>query len=306
MTLADTLPVTVIGGYLGAGKTTLVNHLLRHADGLKLAVLVNDFGDLPIDVDLIEAEDDRLLSITGGCVCCSFGNDLAGTLIDLKRGPAAIDHILIEASGVALPGSIASSIGLLSGFRLDGVVVLGDAETLRNRARDRFMGDTVLRQLDYADLILLNKTDLAPPDQLDDTLAWLHHRAPKVRVVIVRRATAPLALVLGVRLDDAEDRTTEGHDARDQFITISFPVANPVNAERLSASLASPELGLLRAKGFVRDLNGNLRTIQVVGHRYETTSAPPDAKPGLVCIGLKTEVNRVALERHLSGDGVST
>lgn len=300
MTPANTLPVTVIGGYLGAGKTTLVNHLLRHADGRKLAVLVNDFGDLPIDADLIEADEGNVLTITGGCLCCSFGNDLAGTLNDLKGGPASIDHILIEASGVALPGAIAGSIGLLLGFRIDGVVVLGDAETLQSRARDRFMGDTIERQLDAADLILLNKTDLVPPDQLEDTLAWLRHQVAKVRVVTTRRAAAPLEIVLGVHLDDAGNARTGRHDVHDQFITVSFPVAGPIDAERLSARLADPDLGLLRAKGFVRDLDGNLRTIQVVGHRYETTTAPLDAKPGLVCIGLKTQVKRAALERHLN------
>ena len=79
------LPVSVIGGYLGAGKTTLVNHLLRHANGRRLAVLVNEFGDLPIDADLIEAEEDGLISISGGCVCCSFGNDLIAALGDLAK-----------------------------------------------------------------------------------------------------------------------------------------------------------------------------------------------------------------------------
>ncbi|MGI9500605.1 MAG: CobW family GTP-binding protein [Geminicoccaceae bacterium] len=306
MATAGILPVTVIGGYLGAGKTTLVNHLLRHVDGLKLAVLVNDFGDLPIDADLIEAEDDRVLTITGGCLCCSFGNDLAGTLTDLKGGPTAVDHILIEASGVALPGSIAGSIGLLAGFRLDGVVVLGDAESLQSRANDRFMGDTIKRQLDDADLILLNKADLVPSDRFEDTLAWLHHQMPKARVVTTQRAAAPLEIILGAHLDDASNRRTGRHDANDHFIAVSFPATSPIDAERLSACLADPELGLLRAKGFVRDLDGSLRAIQVVGQRYETTTAPSDAKPGLVCIGLKTQIKRAVLERHLDGRGRST
>ncbi|MGI9509309.1 MAG: CobW family GTP-binding protein [Geminicoccaceae bacterium] len=299
MTIADTLPVTVIGGYLGAGKTTLVNHLLRHADGLKLAVLVNDFGDLSIDADLIEAEDDRILTITGGCLCCSFGNDLAGTLADLKGGPAALDHILIEASGVALPGAIAGSIGLLQGFRLDGIVVLGDAETLASRARDRFMGDTVLRQLDDADLILLNKADLASSQQLEATLGWLRHQVPKTRVVTTERGAAPLALVLGIYLDNPVGGQGTRHDASDRFVTFAFETTHPVDAERLAGGLADPDIGLLRAKGFVRDLDGTLRTIQIVGHRHEITAAPPNAKPGLVCIGLKTDVKKANLERHL-------
>ena len=88
---ARRLPVTLIGGYLGAGKTTLVNHLLHHADGRRLAVLVNEFGDLPIDADLIEARDGNLISIAGGCICCSFGSDLVAALLNIKqREPTSI------------------------------------------------------------------------------------------------------------------------------------------------------------------------------------------------------------------------
>ena len=90
------LPVTLIGGYLGAGKTTLVNALLRNAAGRRLAVLVNEFGALPIDGDLIEAEADNLISLAGGCVCCSFGSDLVAALGELRARVAAIDQVLIE------------------------------------------------------------------------------------------------------------------------------------------------------------------------------------------------------------------
>ena len=110
------VPVTVVGGYLGAGKTTLVNHLLRNAGGRRLAILVNDFGSLPIDADLIEAEEDDLISIAGGCVCCSFGSDLMGALMKLAARTPAPDHLLIETSGVALPGSVARSVALLAAF----------------------------------------------------------------------------------------------------------------------------------------------------------------------------------------------
>jgi len=92
-----TLPVTVIGGYLGAGKTTLINHLLRTANGMRLAVLVNEFGALSIDEDLIEAEQDDIISIAGGCICCSFGDDLSAALMDICAFKPPPDHILIEA-----------------------------------------------------------------------------------------------------------------------------------------------------------------------------------------------------------------
>ena len=88
-------PVTVIGGYLGAGKTTLINHMLRSANGLRLAILVNEFGDLAIDQDLIEAQDDGVMAISGGCVCCAYGNDMIGALEDMRDATPAFDHILI-------------------------------------------------------------------------------------------------------------------------------------------------------------------------------------------------------------------
>ncbi|MCB1346878.1 MAG: GTP-binding protein, partial [Rhodobacteraceae bacterium] len=118
------LPVTLLGGYLGAGKTTLVNHLLRHAEGQRLAVLVNDFGDLPIDADLIEARDEDLMTLAGGCVCCTVGDDLGETLRALCARDPRPDQLLIETSGVALPGALAGALSLMRDVALAAVVVL--------------------------------------------------------------------------------------------------------------------------------------------------------------------------------------
>ena len=142
-----TLPVTVIGGYLGAGKTTLINHLLRTANGMRLAVLVNEFGALSIDEDLIEAEQDDIISIAGGCICCSFGDDLSAALMDICAFKPPPDHILIEASGVAIPAAIDTSLTVLPGVQSNGIVVLVDAETVKTALEDINIGDTVQRQL---------------------------------------------------------------------------------------------------------------------------------------------------------------
>jgi len=191
------IPVSLIGGYLGAGKTTLVNSLLRHAGGRRLAVLVNEFGALPIDADLIAARDDNLISISGGCICCSFGSDLVAALIDIRTRGQPIDHLLIETSGVALPGSIVQSIALLPGLAIDGVIVLADAETVEERADDRYMGDTVRGQLAGADIVVLNKVDLVSPERVAAISRRLAEIAPGARIVPAAKADIPAEIILG-------------------------------------------------------------------------------------------------------------
>jgi G3E family GTPase len=289
----------VIGGYLGAGKTTLVNHLLRSADGLRLAVLVNDFGALPIDRDLITGSDGDTLEISGGCICCSYGSDLMEALLDLPRRRPGIDRVLIETSGVALPGMVASAIGLLRGYALDGTVVLADAETVRRQAADAYIGDTITRQLAAADLVILNRCDLVSEATRDETLRWVETEAPNGRVVPTERCVVPPELVLGLRggVDRVSSvlRTPGGVAASLLYESISLTPDGPVDVERLAGALTAPTSGALRAKGILRDKDGRLVILQVVGRRFEITDAPADATPGtLVVIGLKARLDRSA------------
>ena len=190
------IPVSVIGGYLGAGKTTLVNHLLRNANGRKLAVLVNEFGELPIDADLIEADDGDMISIAGGCICCSYGSDLVGALMELPERMPNMDGMLIEASGVALPGGIVSALSLLPDYDRASVFVLADAETVRERGEDKYLADTVIRQLQEADFVALNKIDVVSGETLQATTAWIHQVAPQAEVLTTEQSQLPSDLVL--------------------------------------------------------------------------------------------------------------
>jgi G3E family GTPase len=299
--MSGTIPVTLIGGYLGAGKTTLVNHLLRNAGGRRLAVLVNEFGELPIDADLIVAREGNLISISGGCICCSFGSDLLSALIDLKGRADAIDHLLIETSGVALPGSIAQSLSLLPDLALDGVIVVADAETIEARARDRYMGDTVQAQLAHADIILLNKIDLVSRQQLSGISRWLAETAPRARVVPARNAEIPLDIVLGQaprRPSDNGLASPSGHHHTADYKTLSLEIDAPCDPERLANSLASADAGLLRAKGFVRQLDGTFATLHVVGQRAVVEPAPAwiGGPARLVCIGLADRIDASAIQ----------
>jgi len=284
------LPVTVIGGYLGAGKTTLVNHMLRHAAGRRLAVLVNEFGDLPIDADLIEAEDDNLIAIAGGCVCCSYGNDLVLAMLDLAKMSPRPDHVLLEASGVALPGAIAATVGILPDYGLGGVVVMADAETVQQRAGDRYIGDTVRRQLEEADIIVLNRTDLLTAAHCDAVAAWLSTEYPGGRQVSTERGKLPPELLLGFRETREAPSQPPGplHGDHHQLVSASVAPENSVDARAVADMLVAADLGLLRAKGIVQDPHRGLTLIQVVGRRAEITPAPPGSRIGMVCIASRS------------------
>ena len=301
MTAAAPLPVTVVGGYLGAGKTTLVNSLLRQANGRRLAVMVNEFGALPIDASLVEAADDRIVSLVGGCVCCSYGEDLVSSLVILAALEPRPDHVLLEASGVAFPGAIAGTVGLLQGFQLDGAVVLADAETVRGRAGDRYLGSTVRRQLAEADLILLNKCDLAGDAAAVE--AWLGESAPGARVVRTVRSDAPIDIVLGAWTGRAALPAAGGpFDHTHGYTTATLDPPEGAEPEALARILADPAHGLLRAKGFMRRPGAGTAAIQTVGNRWTVTEAPPDAPTGLVCIGLDGRTDFAALRRAIGSD----
>jgi G3E family GTPase len=299
-TTTERLPVTIIGGYLGAGKTALVNHLLRQADGLRLAVLVNEFGTLPIDADLIESQDGNVISIAGGCVCCSYGNDLVMAMLDLARMTPRPEHVLLEASGVALPGAIAASIDLLADYAVDGVLVLADAETIRARAADRYMGDTIERQLAAADIIILNKADLVPADTADTTVKWLAGMAAGARVLTASHAKLPAETILHSSLGRTQsDHAATAHQP-DLFETMSITLDGAMDAEGLARRLADPRLGLVRAKGFVTAADGTCVAIQVVGNRWTALPAPAGVRGGgIVCIGPKPEFDHAQIEQAI-------
>jgi G3E family GTPase len=298
---AQNIPVTLIGGYLGAGKTTLVNHILRNADGRRIAVLVNEFGDLPIDDDLIEARDDDLIAIAGGCICCSFGSDLVAALMTIKSRTPAIEHIVIETSGVALPGAVVQATALLPNVSIDGVIVLADAETIADRARDRYMGDTILRQLADADLIVLNKVDLVTAGQTASLTSWLGTEAPRARVLAVQNAQIPIELALGLHTDRLGARGSARPHDTSRYETFVAEHGAIGDIGQFCARLSDPALGVLRAKGFVHDSAGRLHSLHVVGPRVSATPETGNERATrLVFIGLSGQLDRDTILSLLS------
>ena len=189
-------PFTVLGGYLGAGKTTLLNRLLSAEHGLRLAVIVNDFGDVGIDADLVVGRDGDTINLANGCICCSLAEGLAVVLDGLRERAGDIDHVIVEASGVSDPARIGDYASAF-GFELRGVVVLADAEQVRARARDKYVGATVLGQLRGADLVVLTKVDLVDRARLEETSAWLASVASGTPIVESAHGEVASAIVLG-------------------------------------------------------------------------------------------------------------
>jgi G3E family GTPase len=311
--VAADLPVVVIGGYLGAGKTTLVNHLLRHAGGRRLAVLVNDFGSINIDADLLAdsaagAQAD-VLSLAGGCLCCSFGNDLVGTLRAVQQRVPAVDAVLIELSGVALPAAVRRTLTLVPGVVCAGTLVLADAAQVQAQAADRYVGETVMQQLREADWVLLNKPDLADASTRAAAQAWAEKAAPAARVFSAASGDLPAELVLDWRAQT---------QAQPKALQIALPIAQPshpwapkaydghargifesqtrelpigTDLQALGRELASAASGVLRAKGYAFDASGQCALLQVAGSRWAVTPFRARGPGQLVLIGLRGRIN---------------
>ncbi len=281
--MSDTLPMTIIAGYLGAGKTTLINQILRNANGQRLAVLVNEFGALPIDADLIEAQDEDLIALAGGCVCCSYGDDLMLALSKMRTLDPKPDHILLETSGVALPGKIAASVGLFGNdIQMQGIVVLADAECLPDHLADSYLADTIIRQLAAADLTVLTKTDLATADQRQNSRDFICQHAP--RATLLENGSEHLHEVL---LQDTAVIPPIQHNNDPHRIALTTRTvipSEPVDAQDFAQSLADQNT-VVRAKGhLIAKPDNTMLTLQVVGKRYKLTKADATTTPGIVII----------------------
>lgn len=287
-------PFTVIGGYLGAGKTTLLNHLLTEAHGLRAAVLVNDFGEVNIDAALIAAHDGDTISLANGCMCCSLTGGFAQAINTVLAHSDRLDAIVVEASGVAEPGKIAH-YGQMYDLPLDGVIVVVDAERVREQAVNKYVGDVVLLQLSQADLILLNKTDCVTAEGLAEVRNWLGSTAPGIPIYETVRSNAPTELLLGrgpvsrpeQPLRFIANRLDHEKLHRTWIIRRDQPVPRAA-IERLANRMGG---SIFRAKGFVQLAEDPARRylLQQVGRRWtlEDAGGWDDAPPrtGIVCIG---------------------
>lgn len=274
------VPVTIVTGFLGAGKTSLLNHVLTGDHGLRVAVLVNDFGAVNIDAHLISARNAEVVSLENGCICCSLSDGLLATAMRLVRADEPPDHIVVETSGVSDPFEVANTFAdpeLQPYAPLDGIVTVVDAEIapLLNGV-ERTLAE---RQVAAADVVLVNKIDLVDGDQRARAHEWVRGITPIVRILETERATAPIELLMHIDRSATADRwrpavpslTGVHNQEAAPFDTVLIESSSPISFERLQNALAAMPNTIFRAKGFlyIEERPENRIILQSTGRRAE-------------------------------------
>ena len=262
--------MTVLGGWLGAGKTTLVNRLLTEASE-RIAVIVNDVGDVSIDASLIERRQSDMVELTNGCVCCSLGGSLALTLRELLDRQPRPQRILIEASGIADPAQVAR-YGDRDVVPLDAIVVVADATDINERVNDPMYGALAAQQLASADILFVSKIDLLPQGEGEAILESLRSRFPKTPVLDTDSSFGHIsALLAGTSSAPKPDNPPHAHPTVE---TLTWTPPEPVRLDDLLATLERLPAAVLRAKGvLLGSTDGVEHEVHLAGRRVSAGPA---------------------------------
>jgi len=281
------VPLTFVSGYLGAGKTTLINALLKSADR-PIAVIVNDVGKINIDARLIRKHSGDTIELSDGCVCCSSIDGFGAAFDQIRARETPPDHVVVELSGVAEPARM-RPWGRSAGFKLDGVMTLVAADQFPELVERIDVGDTLKEQVRAADILALTKVDQVTPSELESLQSLLSEISPGVPIVEAQDPTVPsMLLKIGGRRPGAEIPLPEA-SLFDRHVVETIELANPTSIEEIDRLLQSLPADVMRAKGIAAGANGERWAIQVVGRRREVTLlAAVEAEPptDLVTISL--------------------
>ena len=318
-TANDLIPVTVLTGYLGAGKTTLLNRILTENHGRKYAVIINEFGELGVDNDLVVDTDEEVFEMNNGCICCTVRGDLIRIVGGLMKRRDKFDGIIIETTGLANPAPVAQTFfvdeGVKARTRLDAIVTVVDAKHLPARLADSHEAED---QIAFADVIVLNKTDLVTPEELDAVEARIKAINPHAIIHRTQRSQVPIDQVLNrgafdlSRILAFEPGFLDGdddHEHNEDIASLSFELDRPIDPEKFNAWIGAllQEQGqdVLRTKGILNYAGESRRFAFQAVHMVADGDFIGEWKDGdprvsrIVFIGRK--LNRPRLRRGFEG-----
>ncbi|MBI4675631.1 MAG: GTP-binding protein [Chloroflexi bacterium] len=316
------VPVTILTGFLGAGKTTLLNRILNGNHGLRVAVLVNDFGSINIDAELVVGVESNVISLANGCVCCTLRDDLVQTVTETINRPERPEYILLEASGVADPIGIAMTFNspkLHDRIRLDSITCVVDADQVFAHPDYPQLMDLKLRQIASADMMILNKVDLAGTGQVKKVRIWIDDHFNNIRIVETNFCDVPYEILMAVgRFDPARTAMGDGAEAHADvqddahehanhsqlFNTWSYETDRPLSLEALKELARKLPGSIFRCKGIIYSADAPQRraVLQVVGRRMNVSLLDKwnGSKPStrIVAIGASGNMDTADLQRR--------
>ena len=282
------VPVTIVGGFLGAGKTSLLNHILNTVTDKRVAVLVNDFGEINIDAKLVTSVEGNTVSLSNGCICCTIRDDLIVEVLKLLGRDEPPEHIVIETSGVSKPLLVVETFVRPEAYaftEVQGLISVVDADLLWDEQAE--YRDLAIDQINYADLVVLNKTDLVTRDRLETVKQEVVSIAERSRMWETSFGEVPLELIFGDRLsqalDGVRDHKQHAHDEADHlgatFETWTFRSDELWSFNALQRVIEDLPNGIYRAKGMVRlDLEtGDWGILNLTGKRAWLKLCGPDS-----------------------------